>query len=182
MVDLIALSTLLRVSRHHPRRQKHKLELNWSWLLWNSNSCFITCCSRLKQELCGALAGEAGLYIRIPLSRLVFFDFIFFYLFILVRAFLSVIPAERRILKKIQRYFVDKDRFHQCAKMEVFPSSIPENLSQKISGPRVRSAIIKLLTFWSHAHWRLYCVDKANSLDEDRVDTKASSSAVHRKR
>ena len=43
------------------------------------------------------------------------------YLFIPARAFLSVIPAERRILKKSKRYFVDKDRFYQCAKYGTVP-------------------------------------------------------------
>ena len=48
-------------------------------------------------------------------------SFLLFYLFLLARAFLSVIPAERRILKKSECYFVDKDRFHQCAKYGTVP-------------------------------------------------------------
>ena len=64
-------------------------------------------------------------------------------------------------------------------------SPFQKTRARKISGPRFHSAIIKLLTYWSLTHWRLYhfvSADKAISLDEDRVDSKASSLAVHQRR
>ena len=67
------------------------------------------------------------LYLRVPLPEILlhkkkclnFVNFIFTFLFIiLARAFLSVIPAERRMLKISKHYVVDKDRFHKCAKCD----------------------------------------------------------------
>ena len=68
--------------------------------------------------------------------------------------------------------------------MEPFPFSIPENQSQKDFRTKISFRNNKIADLLKPRPLATVFVraDKANSLDEDRVDTKASSSAVRRRR